>query len=75
MSHWRQQVESFIRGRRWIVAHDVAQATAKGSYLRIILPDTTPVGPAVAPRIVRLLRDAAQAWDLPLDDLEAAPVY
>ena len=30
MSHWRQQVESFIRGRRWIVAHDVAQATAKG---------------------------------------------
>ena len=49
--------------------------STSGSYLRIILPDTTPVGPAVAPRIVRLLRHAAQAWDLPLDDLEAAPVY
>lgn len=49
--------------------------SSAGSYLRIILPDTTPVGPAVAPRIVRLLHHAAAAWELPLDDLEAAPVY
>lgn len=45
-----------------------------GGFLRVRLdPDTTPVGPSVAPRVVAALAWADTTWNLGIGQLQAAP--